>query len=49
MKKYLTICLAALALLLTSLFESACSSTTGQEGMHHMGSAPMSNEKMPGR
>jgi hypothetical protein len=48
MKKNITMSLAALALLLTGLV-SACSSNTGQEGMHSMGSAPMSNAKMPGR
>jgi hypothetical protein len=41
--------LVALALLLTGLFVSACSSNTAQEGVHYMGSAPMSDAKMPGR
>jgi hypothetical protein len=49
MKKNITISLAVLALLLTGLFVNACSSSTGQEGTHQMGSAPMSNEKMPGK
>jgi len=49
MKKNITMSFAALALLLTDLFVSACSSNTGQEGAHSMGSAPMSNAKMPGR
>jgi hypothetical protein len=49
MKKNITMSLAVLALLFTGLFVNACSSNTGQEGSHHMGSAPMSNEKMPGK
>ena len=47
MKKNITMSLAALALLLTGLFVSACSNT-GREGTHQMGSAPMSDQKMPG-
>jgi hypothetical protein len=39
----------ALALLLSCLFFNACSSNTGQEGIHKMGPAPMSNAKMPGK
>ena len=34
--------LGALALLLTGLFVSACSSNTGQENVHIMRSAPVS-------
>jgi hypothetical protein len=49
MKKNIPMSLAALALLLTSLLSGACSSNTGEEGMHHMGPAPMSNAKMPGK
>ena len=49
MKKNIIMTLTALALLLTLLLFSACSSNTGQEGMHQMGSAPMSNAKMPGQ
>jgi hypothetical protein len=50
MKKNITMSLVALALLLlTDLFVSACSSNTGQEDMHQMGSAPMGNAKMPGK
>jgi len=48
MKKKITISLAALALF-TALLSSGCSSNTGEEGGHHMGSARMSNEKMPGK
>jgi membrane protein involved in colicin uptake len=48
MKKNMIISLAALALLFTFLLFGACSSNTGQEGVHKMGSAPMSNAKMPG-
>jgi hypothetical protein len=49
MKKNITMSLAALALLLTGLFVNACSSNTGLEGSHTMGSARMSNQKMPGK
>ncbi len=48
MKKNITKSLAALALLLTGLFVGACSTNTGREGTHQMGSAPMSDQKMPG-
>jgi hypothetical protein len=48
MKKNKTTTLAALALLLIGLLFSACSANTGREGTHKMGSAPMSNAKMPG-
>jgi hypothetical protein len=48
MKKNITMSLSALALLLTGLFVSACSSSTSQPGVHQMGSAPMSNAKHPG-
>ncbi len=53
MKKKIIKSLAALALLPTGLFVSACTTNKGQEGVqpgvHQMGSSPMSNEKMPGR
>jgi hypothetical protein len=49
MKKNIATSLTALTLLLAGLFASSCSSNTGQEGSHQMGSAPMSNEKMPGK
>jgi hypothetical protein len=50
MKKNITMSLAALALLLTCLFVSAaCSSNSGMEGSHTMGSARMGNQKMPGK
>ena len=49
MKMNITKSLAALALLLTGLFVSACSSNTGQPGIHQMGASPMSNAKMPGQ
>jgi hypothetical protein len=49
MKKNTTMSLAALALLLTGLFVSACSSNSGMEGSHTMGSARMGNQKMPGK
>jgi hypothetical protein len=49
MKKNITVSLAALALLLTGLLVGACSSNTGQPGVHSMGSAPMSNAKHPGK
>jgi hypothetical protein len=53
MKKKITVSLTALALLLTGLFVSACSSNTSQPaaqpGVHQMGSAPMSNAKHPGQ
>jgi len=42
MNKSITMSLGALALLLTGLFVSACSSNTGQENVHIMGSAPVS-------
>jgi hypothetical protein len=48
MNKNITISLFALALLLTGLFVSACSSNTAQESVHFMGSAPMGDAKMPG-
>ena len=52
MKKNITLSLAALALLVSSLFVGACSSNTSQQatqpGAHQMGSAPMSNAKHPG-
>jgi hypothetical protein len=46
--------LTAMALLLSSVLYTACSSQTGAEetkqpGVHHMGSAPMSDAKMPGK
>ena len=40
---------AAFTLLLTFLLFSACSSNTGQEGLHQMGATQMSNAKMPGQ
>jgi hypothetical protein len=43
MNRNITMSLGALALLLTGLFVSACSSNTVQEGVHFMGSAPMSD------
>ena len=49
MKKKITMSIAASALLLAGLLVSACSSTNGQQGVHKMGSAPMSDAKMPGR
>ena len=50
MKKKITMSIAASALLLAGLLVSACSSTNnGQGGVHKMGSAPMSDAKMPGR
>jgi hypothetical protein len=42
MNKNITMSLGVLALLLTGLFVSACSSNPAQEGVHFMGSAPMS-------
>jgi hypothetical protein len=42
MNKSITLSLGALALLLSGLFVSACSSDTGQENVHIMGSAPVS-------
>ena len=42
MNRNITMSLGVLALLLTGLFVSACSSNTVQEGVHFMGSAPMS-------
>jgi hypothetical protein len=48
MKKNITMSLVALALLLTGLFVSACSSNTGMEGSQPMGAARVSNHKMPG-
>jgi hypothetical protein len=42
MNKSITMSLGALALLLTGLFVSACSSNTAQENVHFMGSAPVS-------
>jgi hypothetical protein len=42
MNKNITLSLGALALLLSGLFVSACSSDTGQENVHIMGSAPVS-------
>jgi hypothetical protein len=53
MKKNITMSLAALALMLTGLFVSACSSNTSkpaaQPGVHQMGGQPMSNAKHPGK
>jgi hypothetical protein len=48
-EKNMPMSLAGLVLLLTCLLFGACLSNTGQEGIHHMGPAPMSNAKMPGK
>ena len=48
MKKNAIVSLVGAALLLTGLFVNACTSNTGMEGSHQMGSARMSNAKMPG-
>ena|SRR5438067_1033465 len=49
MKKNAIKSLCVLALLLTVVIVSACSSNSGNEGTHQMGSAPMSNARMPGK
>jgi hypothetical protein len=49
MKRNIKGSLITLTLLIAGLLASACSSNTGHEGTHQMGSAPMSNEKMPGK